>query len=360
MSLSVSSIHPRPGNHELETRLLGLVDGFRQRRVVVVGDVFAEEYVHGQVSKVSGDAPVLVVDYEHTTVRPGGAGNAATQVAGLDGQARLVGILGSDDVGRRVARAFPPGVDKRRLTRLRAYHTPVRTRVMARGLQSVSQQIVRIDRHASAVDKRVVATSIEQAAGQAALDCDAVLVSDHGSGLVTAGLVTALTQQVAKRSRRLPVPVLVDSRHNPLHYHGPTICTLNESGAETALDVTIGDHPKRLERAGRAILRRTRAKAVVLTRGGKGISLFETRQRTTHFPVIRTAEVNGHTGAGDTGAGDTVSATLALALAAGASFYEAARLAAYGAGLLGPTRDACAVSSDELRRAVTVDLNRPL
>jgi rfaE bifunctional protein kinase chain/domain len=346
-----SSIHPAPGNAELEARLLGLVEGFCGRRVVVVGDLIADEFISGRLSRVSREAPVLILEYDRTTILPGGAGNAAANVAAMGGIARVVGVLGYGDVDRRLLRAFPKGVERTGIMRVKGYRTPVKTRILAGGLHSARQQIVRIDRAASVLDDPSIHTAIERAAMEALVGCDAVLVSDYGSGLVTPLLVAAIKRSVATSRRRRQIPILVDSRYQLLRYCGLTACTPNESEVEAMLGRPIGEDPRRLERAGREILKRTANGGVVLTRGSRGMSVFVPGQRTIHLPIYGTDEV-----ADVTGAGDTVMAALTLAMSAGASLYEAARLATCASGLVVMKRGTATVSGDELRRAVTINV----
>jgi rfaE bifunctional protein kinase chain/domain len=144
------------------------------------------------------------------------------------------------------------------------------------------------------------------------------------------------------------VPVLVDSRHRLLDYQGMTTCTPNESEVEEILGVHIDDDADSLERAGRAILRRTQSASVLVTRGSRGMSLFERKQTTVHIPIVGSSEV-----ADVTGAGDTVIATVALALASGGSFEEAARLANHAGGLVVKKRGTATVSARELAEAIS-------
>ena len=336
----------------MAARLLGLLDGFPNRRIVVVGDLIADEFIFGRLSRVSREAPVLILEYDRTTILPGGAGNAAANVAAMGGTSRIVGVLGHEDVDRRLLRAFAKGVDRAGIVRVRGYRTPVKTRILAGGLHSARQQIVRIDREASTLDDDRTRTAVQRAAVEALAGCDGVLVSDYGSGLATPSFVASLKRRVAKRGRRRPVPILVDSRYRLLRYRGVTACTPNESEAEAMLGRPIGDDPRRIERAGREILKRTSAEGVVLTRGSRGMSVFVPGQRTTHLPIYGTDEV-----ADVTGAGDTVIAAITLALSSGASLYEAARLATYAGGLVVMKRGTATVSGDELRNAVTADVS---
>jgi D-glycero-beta-D-manno-heptose-7-phosphate kinase len=348
--LIARSVHPLPGEAERKERLLALVDGFSSRRVLVVGDLIADEFIYGEVSRVSREAPVLILKYDATQMVAGGAGNAANNVAALGGRARLSGLVGADAEGRRLLASFDRGVDKAHVIRAREYRTPVKTRILAGGVHAARQQVVRIDRDTGwpldASVSRALADKIEPALER----CDAVLLSDYGSGLVTPALADAIRRVVARGTRRRPIPVLLDSRYRLLDYRGLTTCTPNESEVEAALGVRIDDDLEALERAGRLLLRRTGMQAVLITRGSRGMALFQPKQATVHLPIFGADEV-----ADVTGAGDTVIATFGLALAAGASFYEAARLANYAGGLVVMKRGTATVSAQELSDAVTSD-----
>lgn len=326
-------------------QLLALIDALGGRSVAVIGDVVADEFVYGRVARVSREAPVLILEYDSTQVVPGGAGNAANNVAALGGSVSLVGVIGRDDPARRLMAAFHRRVDSRRLVRQAGRVTTVKTRILAGGIHSAKQQVVRIDRGVNQPPTPRAVAAFERAAFAAARDADAVLVSDYGSGLVTPAMVSRL--RAALRADGLPIPVLVDSRYQLLKYRGLTACTPNESEVEEALGLRINDNLKMLERAGRAILRDTRMQAVVITRGSRGMALFVTGSPTVHIPIFGSDEI-----ADVTGAGDTVMATLTLALAAGATFEAAARLANVAGGLVVMKRGTATVSAQELRSAV--------
>ena len=328
--------------------LTGLIDRFPALRVVVVGDVIADEFVYGRVSRVSREAPVLILTHDRTAIVPGGAGNAARNVGSLGGSARLVGLVGRGDADRRLVRGLGSRVDVAHLVRPRAYRSPVKTRVLAGGLHGVYQQVVRVDREAPDVADAALRATFERAALEAAAGCNAVLVSDYGSGLVTPALVSALKRSLSRRRPR--PPVLVDSRYDLLAFPGCTAYTPNESEVEQALGTTIGDDPGRLERSGRELLRRTRAGGVVVTRGSRGMAVFAPRRPTVHVPIFGGDEV-----ADVTGAGDTVIAAMTLALAAGASLPDAARLANYAGGVAVTKRGTAAVAGSELVQAVQGD-----
>ena len=348
--LIARSVHPLPGEAERKERLLGLIDGFSSRRILVIGDLIADEFIYGEVARISREAPVLILKYDTTQVVAGGAGNAANNVAALGGRALVAGLVGADAEGRRLLGAFHRGVNKAGIVRTASYVTPVKTRVLAGGIHSAKQQVVRIDRETGWPLTEEVSRAFTRKLGMALAECDGVVLSDYGSGLVSPALASYVKRAVGARARRRPVPVLVDSRHRLLDFRTLTTCTPNESEVERVLGIQINDDSGVLERAGRTLLKRTGMQAVLITRGSRGMALFESKQPTVHIPIFGSDEV-----ADVTGAGDTVIATVGLALAAGASFYEAARLANYAGGLVVMKRGTATVSARELSDAVTSD-----
>jgi len=327
----------------LRARLHALIDRFPQQRLVVFGDLIADEFVYGRVARVSREAPVLILEYDSTEIIPGGAGNAANNVATLGGQVTLVGLAGRDEAGRRLVASLPRNVSRDRIVRPAGYQTPVKTRILAGGIHSAKQQIVRIDRLIDAPND-AHRRAVERAASAAVRRADAVLVSDYGSGLVVPAFVRGLA--AAMRARRA-VPMLVDSRYALTDYARLTGCTPNESEVEQLLGVRIDDRPRVLERAGRALLARTKMQAVLITRGSRGMALFQPGKPTVHIPIHGTDQI-----VDVTGAGDTVMATMTLSLAAGGTFEEAARLANVAGGLVVMKRGTATVSSAELKAAV--------
>ncbi len=337
----------RAGNTSADpARLLDLIDGFAGRRVAVFGDLIVDEFIYGDIARVSREAPVLILNYDSTDIVPGGAGNAARNVAALGGSAVAIGVVGRDETGSRLLDAMAPAVDVRSVVRARGMRTPTKTRILAGGIHSAKQQVVRIDRAAGAVftdaDQHALGARLLKAAAR----CDALLVSDYGSGMVSPALAAQARKALRRRGRSGP-PVLVDSRYSLLRFRGMTTCTPNESEVEHLFGIRIGDNARILERAGRELLRRTRSSAVLITRGSRGMALFEPDRPTAHIPIVGSDQI-----ADVTGAGDTVIATMTLALAAGAQFLEAAHLANYAGGLVVMKRGTATVSAEELRQAV--------
>jgi len=327
-------------------RYADLISRFSRARVVVAGDLIADEFLYGQVERVSREAPVLILKYDTTEVLPGGAGNAANNVVALGARVKVVGAVGRDDAGRRLLEAMPSRANTRGVARVRGYVTPVKTRVLAGGVHSAKQQVVRIDRAGqvmSARQRAAVVRRLEDALAAALANADVVIVSDYGSGLYTPELIARAEAKAAGRGDRL---ILVDSRYGLAGFRGVTACTPNEPEVEALLGVSIGDDPAALEKAGRTLLRKLQSRAVLITRGSRGMALFEPGRPTDHIPIVGSDQI-----ADVTGAGDTVIATFGLALASGATFGEAARLANHAGGLVVMKRGTATVSAAELLAA---------
>jgi rfaE bifunctional protein kinase chain/domain len=330
--------------------VLALIDTLPGRRVAVIGDAIADEFVYGRVARVSREAPVLILEYDSTEVVPGGAGNAANNVAAMGGSALLAAVVGRDEPGRRLLKSLHRRVNPRTVIRSPRRGTTIKTRILAGGIHSAKQQVVRIDRlGGGSVDKKS-RDAFFRGAVSAALRSDAVLISDYGGGLVSPAVVSRLRAELKRADH--PVPILVDSRYRLLSYTGLTACTPNESEVEQALGIRISDDARALERAGRQVLEQTKMQAVLVTRGSRGMALFVPDAPTMHIPIFGSDEI-----ADVTGAGDTVVATMTLALAAGATFELAARLANYAGGIVVMKRGTATVSGAELREAVARDGN---
>ena len=320
-------------------RLRTILAGFPRVRVAVVGDLVADEFIYGKLDRVSREAPVLILNYDSTEVIPGGAGNAASNAAALGATVRVFGLVGRDVTGTRLLDALNGRADLGGVSRAGGYVTPVKTRILAGGVHSAKQQVVRIDRSGSAISP-ALARKVEAALARAIPQVDVVIISDYGRGLITpARWAKALEASGVTR----PPIVLADSRYALDGFVGMTACTPNEPEVEALLGVKIDDNLDVLERAGRALLNRLECRAVLVTRGSRGMALFEPGKPTDHIGIIGSDEV-----ADVTGAGDTVIATFAIALGAGASFGEAARLANHAGGIVVMKRGTATASRAEL------------
>jgi len=327
-------------------RLQGLITRFGRVRVGVAGDLIADEFIYGHIERVSREAPVLIVGYDSSEVVPGGAGNAGANVAALGGKASVVGVVGRDHAGDALVRSLETRADVSNVLRASGAVTPVKTRILAGGTHSAKQQVVRVDRRPSPVTPAMSRHVVRRLA-RLLSRVDVVILSDYGSGLVT----PTVWQEALDLARLKRPPVaLVDSRYALSSFRRITACTPNESEVEALLGVTIGNDPTTLERAGRELLRRLESRAVLITRGSRGMALFEPGRPTVHIPIVGSDQVTDVTGAGD-----TVIATFALALGAGASFVEAAHLSNYAGGVVVMKRGTATASPKELRHALDAE-----
>lgn len=333
------------------SRLRELIAAFRGRRVLVLADLVADEFLYGRVERVSREAPVLILQYDGTDLRLGGGANAVHNIHTLGGKPLPLGVVGSDDAGRRLrALLKETGIGGRSVVTDPGYVTPVKTRILAGGAHSAKQQMVRIDKATRLAEKSPARRAVLQALRDFPGRVDAVLVSDYGFGLLTPQLV----EQAVALARKRRIPVTVDSRFSLLGFKGMTAVTPNEQEVEAALGISIGNDLGHLEAAGRTLLRRLGVQAVVITRGGDGMAVFEPGQATLHLPIYGSDQVTDVTGAGD-----TVIASFTLALSAGASPAEAALLANYAGGIVVTKRGTATVSAAELDRAVAQDHSLP-
>jgi rfaE bifunctional protein kinase chain/domain len=325
-------------------RLEAIVRGFRGRRVLVLADLVADEFVYGRVERISREAPVLILKHDATDVRLGGGANAVHNIRTLGAAPLPFGVVGRDTHGRKLRALLREGrIDASGVLDEKGYATPVKSRILAGRAHSTKQQIVRLDRCFPLAPRSAARRAVERSLRTFRGRLDGVLVSDYGCGLLDAALVRAAVAFGRKRR----IPVTVDSRFGLLRFRGMTAVTPNEPEVEEALGVTIGHDRRKLEAAGRTLLERLGCKAVLVTRGSDGMALFEPECAPLHIPIHGTDEV-----ADVTGAGDTVIATFTLALAAGASPAEAARLANYAGGIVVMKHATATVSDDELVAAV--------
>jgi rfaE bifunctional protein kinase chain/domain len=310
----------------------------RGRRVLVIGDVMLDEFLWGRVARISPEAPVPVVEVTRQSFHLGGAGNVARNIRALGGEAVLAGVVGKDTAGDRVREAMEAaGIESLLTASDTGRPTTVKTRIIAH-----HQQVVRADRESASEVADSVETALVAAARDALPRCQALLVSDYQKGVVTAGLL----RRLLPLARRRGLPVLVDPKvRHFARYRRVALVTPNQGEAEQASGIAIRG-PADLVAAGQALLKRLDCRAVLITRGEQGMSLFERGRRPVHIPTAAREVFDV------TGAGDSVIATLALALCAGARLPEAAALANYAAGVVvGKLGTASATPSELLAAA---------
>jgi rfaE bifunctional protein kinase chain/domain len=309
-------------------RLIGLLPRLRGRRIVVVGDVFLDEYIVGRATRLSREAPIPVLEFERRFYLPGGAANPSSNVVTLGGVARQVGVVGDDEAGQQLLQQLrEAGIEATGVVTDPSRPTTTKTRIVAQGSLRFPQQLARIDH----LDRQPVGEDVERAlvALMATLvpQADAVLVSDYCTGVVSEAVVAAVLD-VARRHDRLTT---VDSQGNLQKFHAFDLVKCNHAEAQAVTGRTLSTEDD-FWRAGETLLKELGAQAMVITRGPEGMSLIGTGslfQEYTHLPAANRSEVFDVTGAGD-----TVIAVLTLALAAGIELLAAARLANYAAGLV--------------------------
>ncbi|HEY0372473.1 MAG TPA: PfkB family carbohydrate kinase [Thermoanaerobaculia bacterium] len=329
------------------SRLLQLTEAMKGKLIVVYGDIVADRFIYGTPKRISREAPVLILRQYRDDILLGGAGNAINNIFSLGGLPVPVSVLGNDVAGQALlAQMSAQGIDCSGILRADRYSTPTKVRILGGMPHSSRQQIVRYD-----IEDSFEMTDDELRQFSAVLRdqisvCHAALVSDYGYGTARPQLVSTLTQYARNR------PITLDSRYNLLDYPGVTAATPNEEEAAAAAGTSLwnGEETK-IGEVALTLQQSLDCEAVLITRGSRGMALLERDQRDPLLiPVFGTDQV-----ADVTGAGDTVIATFTLALAAGGSFAEAAKLANYAGGVVVMKMGTATVSNEELRHTIERD-----
>lgn len=319
-------------------RLFQILDKCAQVRVLVVGDLTLDEFLTGQVERISREAPVLIIRHENTRQVPGGGANAVYNLAKLGAQVRCAGFVGKDDQGQALCRIFEEaGIDTGGILLDPDRPTVTKTRISGHARQSVTQQIVRVDRKSDELPDLELQLQLASYIRSQIDAVDAVVCSDYGDGVFTNPAIAA----VLSHSQ-----VIVDAQVGLERYRGATLFTPNLPEAEQAVGYAIAT-PQSLAQAGRDLLEMTQAEQILITRGDEGMSLFDRAGEQQHIPAFNRTDVFDVTGAGD-----TVVAALTLALCAGASFWEAAVLGNLAASIVVRQFGTATTSPDEMKAAL--------
>jgi D-beta-D-heptose 7-phosphate kinase/D-beta-D-heptose 1-phosphate adenosyltransferase len=301
-------------------RLKVILSAFPAKTVVVIGDVMSDEYIWGKVTRISPEAPIPVMQVTGETLRLGGAANVAANLRALGAQVRVVGVVGADPMGQRLARLMADkGIDPAGLVADPERPTIQKTRVVAG-----HQQIVRYDRErqneiSAEVQKRVMAASMKAIEG-----AQAIVFSDYAKGL----LIPSLCASLIESARRRGLVTTADPKpKNIMTFKGVDLVSPNKGEAEAASGISI-ESPASLDAEGAKLLAMLQAKAVLITRSEEGMSLYLAGGGAHHVPTMAQEVFDV------TGAGDTVISTLTLALAAGADYLEASVLSNAAAGIV--------------------------
>jgi D-glycero-beta-D-manno-heptose-7-phosphate kinase len=321
-------------------RLTKIVQALPRVTVTVLGDMVADEFVFGEISRVSREAPVLILRHRERSVVPGGGANAVNNLADLGVNVLPVGIVGNDEPGRLLLRAFRhKRIPVTGIIRDKNYTTVTKTRILAGLPHTWRQQVVRLDREPDKDLDHHDRRELALAAKQYMRASDALLISDYGYGAASPEILNAAREKTS-------IPIVLDSRHRMLKFSGITAATPNEPEVEEAVGVRIRDWDD-LCSAGAQVLESMKLQSLIITRGRDGMVAFSGKHKPVDIPIFGSDEVTDVTGAGD-----TVIATFTAALAAGATAEEAAHLANYAGGIVVMKRGTATVSQQELLDAI--------
>jgi rfaE bifunctional protein kinase chain/domain len=329
-------------NTEHQERLIEIVRRFANQRIAIVGDAIADKFVHGSISRVSREAPVFILRHDKTETLPGGAANCAMNLVALGARVSLISVTGADESGNELrGKLEAAGVDISRVIVSDKLQTTTKVRILAGHSHSSKQQVIRIDYDAAPINDVELRHAIIDKLEQTITNADALIISDYNYGVVDAQTISV--------TRKTDIPVLVDSRFRLADFTGFTAATPNEEEVENLLGVQISSI-EQLETAASELKQQLGYRALLVTRGGQGMMLLEDDATPLHIRAVGAQQP-----VDVTGAGDTVIATFTLALASGASFADAARLANYAGGLVVMKRGTATVSASELEQTIRTD-----
>lgn len=329
-------------------RAWALIKGFKNVKALVIGDLIMDHFIWGKVKRISPEAPVPVVEVSSESLMLGGSANVVNNISSLRGRSFVTGVVGEDADGKKLLRLLKEkGIPCSGIVVDRKRPTTIKTRVIAH-----SQQVVRFDREKKDGIEPDITEKLLSRITRAARAANVVIISDYAKGLIS----STLAEKTVRECRRLGKPLLVDPKVEHFDYYkGASLVTPNNIEAALASGVDI-DGPDSLKKAGETLLKRLGCEALLITRGERGMSLFEADEahnRQTDIPTVAQEVFDV------SGAGDTVIAVLALAIASGASYREAAVLANFAAGVVVGKIGTATLTEDELMSAVTAGLKKP-
>ena len=322
-----------------------IVQSFCNVSITTLVDLVADEFVFGEIARVSREAPVLILKHRERSVLPGGGGNAVVNLASLGVNVLPVGVVGDDETGSFLLEQLrEKKVPTSGIERVKGHITPTKTRILAGMSHNSRQQVVRVDREPEPLDDLHPALlNLVNAAREYATASDAFLVSDYGYGAATPRLLNFIKSNHCLQNQ----PVTLDSRYRMLDFEGVTAATPNEPEVEEALGMKIGRDDQKLLAAGERLMKQMALESLVITRGRHGMVAFEKDAQPLTVPIFGSDQV-----VDVTGAGDTVIATFTAALAAGADTADAARLANFAGGIVVMKRGTATVWNQELLAAI--------
>ena len=323
-------------------RLINIVRRFSNQKIAIIGDAIADKFVHGSISRVSREAPVFILKHEQTQTLPGGAANCAMNLVALGAQVSLISVTGADEAGNELrAKLENAGVNIDGVVVSDKVQTTTKVRILAGHSHSSKQQVIRIDYDDASITDPELRETLIKKLEQLTATSNAFVISDYNYGVVDT--------QTAEVIKKTNVPVLVDSRFRLSEFQGFTAATPNEEEVEHLLGAQISS-TEQLEIAAHDLKQRLGYRALLVTRGSQGMTLIEDDASPLHIHAVGAQQA-----VDVTGAGDTVIATFTLALACGASFADAARLANYAGGLVVMKRGTATITAAELEHSILTD-----
>jgi len=321
-------------------RLRDAINAFQKSNILVIGDLIVDHFIWGNVSRISPEAPVPVVNVTHDNLLLGGSANVLHNIFGLGAKATICGVIGHDSIGGHLLQlieALPSPTEG--IIRLDDRPTTIKTRIVAQG-----QQVVRFDRESTGEVDGDGLESIKQFIDQNLTTFQAVIVSDYAKGIITPDLMDHLRESLRHHPE---IPLIIDPKPcQPERFHGATIITPNHHEAEQLSGIRITDEAT-LKAAGEKLIHDLDSSAVLITRGEAGMALFEKGKPLITIPTVAKEVFDV------TGAGDTVIAALALGLSTGLSYADAATLANYAAGIVVGKIGTAVVTQEELMEAIS-------
>ena len=331
----------------MENRFSDILNAMRGKRILILGDMIADVYLTGKISRISREAPVLVLEHQEERVVPGGASNVVHNVATLGGAAVAVGVVGEDKAAKGLREMLSgKGVEVSGLVADVSRPTTAKTRVIAGGRATVSQQIVRIDKEDRSPLSEKIFTRLRDFALAAVSRADGAVLSDYGGSVLSDALAAEVISMCQKRG----VPTIVDSRYSIRRFVGVDYVKQNDAELSDAMGEEMADEAS-LRAAGERLRMELSAKGVLVTRGEKGMTLCLEDGCAVDVPVLDKSEVFDVSGAGD-----TCVAAFILAIAAGSSPEDAARLANVASGIAVRKMGTATVSMEELQTAAEKQL----
>jgi len=319
-----------------------IIDKFSEIKIGVIGDMIADMFIFGQPYQLSREAPVVIVKHESQKVMPGGAANTVNNILKLDGKVYPVGLIGDDNNGKELIAYFTgKGLDSSGFLAINGRNTITKMRVMAGGAHTSKQQVVRIDYDPNMIINKEVEEKVISIIGKQVENLDGIIVSDYNYDLFTPAVINYI-KEISKDKM-----VVVDSHHRLAQFKGVSLITPNEQEAVRAVGFEHIDNPDFCRVGSRLMELVKPSMGMLITRGNKGMVLYEQNNGSLEIPISGSDDVTDVTGAGD-----TVVSVFTLALLAGANCEDAARIANYAAGIVVMKSGTATTNRDELKEFI--------